>query len=520
MKVVSAEQMRRIEDRSEAAGVSKDALMENAGLAIARAVRHRLGHLVGVRVVVLVGPGNNGGDGLVAARHLYRWGARPLVYLCGRRPDVDPKLDSLRELDIPIVRAADDDGLAQLREWLSLAHAALDSVLGTGRSRPIEGQLAAILYALSSERARRPDLTLFAVDVPTGLDSDTGAVDPLTPTPDITLALGYPKLGMFSLPGAESVGELETLDIGIPDGLDDDVRVELMTADFAARLLPPRPVSAHKGSFGRALVVAGSPNYLGAAHLAATAATRVGAGLVTLAVPASLQASIAPNTTEPTFIPLPESSPGVVASQHAASALLDAMSGYDALLVGCGLGQADATREMLARLLLDGAPLPPTVVDADGLNFLASADYWPSSFAAPAALTPHPGEMARLTGESAARLQSARVGAAANAAQTWGKVVALKGAFTVVASPDGRAALSPFANPGLASAGTGDVLAGSIAGLLAQGVGLYDAATLGVYMHGAAGERVRAELGVAGMVAGDLLAQLPSAIRELAARRG
>ena len=521
VKVVSAAQMRRIEDRSEQTGVSKDTLMENAGLEVARAVRRRLGHLAGVRVVVLVGPGNNGGDGLVAARHLHRWGARVLAYLCGRRPSPDPKLDSLRALGTPVARASDDQGLALLREWLALAHAVVDSVLGTGRSRPIEGALASILSEISRARSSRRDLPLLALDVPTGLDADTGTVDPLTPSPDLTLALGYPKLGMFALPGAESIGALEVLDIGLPPGLDDDVRVELMTDASATRLAPPRPLAAHKGSFGRALIVAGSPNYVGAARLAALAATRVGAGLVTLAIPAALQPSAAAGATEPTFIPLPESSPGYADPERAASLLLDAMPGYDSLLIGCGLGQDERTRDLLERLLLGGAPIPPAVVDADALNFLASrGDAWSESFTQGAVLTPHPGEMSRLTREPSARLQSDRVASATNAAQAWGKVVALKGAFTVVAAPDGRVALSPFANPGLASAGTGDVLAGAIAGLLAQRVGLFDAATLGVYLHGAAGERVRTDLGDAGMVATDLLPELPKAIRALAGPRG
>ena len=526
VKVVSAAQMRRIEDRSEALSpfpVSKDTLMENAGLEVARSVRRRLGHLPGVRVVMLVGPGNNGGDGLVAARHLHRWGARVLAYLCGRRPSPDPKLDALRETEMLIVRATDDEGLALLREWLALAHAAVDSVLGTGRSRPIEGALASILAEVSRERSSRADLALFAVDVPTGLDADSGAVDPLTPRPDVTLALGYPKLGMFALPGCRELGRAGGAGhrhTGRPGrrracGVDD-------RGHRPRSWLPPsRPLAAHKGSFGRALVVAGSPNYVGAARLAASAATRAGAGLVTLAIPAGLQSSVASGTTEPTFIPLPESTPGFAEPERAAAMLLEAIDGYDSLLVGCGLGQDERTRGLLERLLLGGEPLPPSVVDADALNFLASrGDAWSDSLTSGAVLTPHPGEMSRLLGEPTTRLQADRVATATNAAAAWGKVVALKGAFTVVAAPDGRATLSPFANPGLASAGTGDVLAGAIAGLLAQGVGLFDAATLGVYLHGAAGERVRAELGDAGMVASDLLPELPRAIRALAGRRG
>ena len=551
MKVVSAEQMRRIEDRSEEAGVFKDALMENAGLAAARRVRHHVGHLAGVKVVVLVGPGNNGGDGLVTARHLHRWGARVVVYLCRDRRAPDPKLDIVRELGLPILKlhsplrsrvpASRDAGLARLKEPLASAHVVVDSVLGTGRARPIDGELEAILLELVDARARRPELRVFAMDLPTGLDADTGAVDPVTPPADVTLTLGYPKLGLFAFPGADRVGSLEVLDIGLPGGLDGDVEVELMTPAWAASMLPARPGAAHKGSFGRTLVVAGSRSYTGAAYLAAAAATRVGAGLVTVAIPRSLQMSVASKAAEPTYLPLPESSvsssiarfapgPGVVSPRDAASLVLDELDGYDALLVGCGLGQAPETRDFLGRLLLSGATLPPTVVDADGLNFLAGLSLklhsplrsrgngWHERFADRAILTPHPGEMSRLTGEPTTGIQADRVNKAKSSAVEWNKVIALKGAYTVVASPGGKTMLSPFANPGLASAGTGDVLAGAIAGLLSQGLALGDAAALGVYLHGSAGELVRNELGDAGMIASDLLPALPRVVKGLKGR--
>ena len=518
MKIVTSDQMREIEAHSERAGVSTDALMARAGLKVARRARHHLGHLAGAPITILVGPGNNGRDGLVAARHLCSWGARVLVYICLGRREPDHQLSLSRKLGLTVVSAAEDEGLTRLKEALASSHLVVDAVLGTGRARPIEGPLKAILDALAEARSRPWSPRILALDLPTGLDADTGAVDPMCPAADITVALGYPKVGLFSNSGADKVGTLEVVDIGIPAGLDADIDLELMTSAWASATLPARPSAAHKGTFGRTMVVAGSRDYIGAASLAANAATRVGAGLVTVAVPESLQAAVASRAAEPTYLPLPESSPGVI-SADAVSLILDNLAGYDALLIGCGIGQAPTTRELVERLLYSDAQLPPTVVDADALNILSMSQGdgsgWWERFTSEAVLTPHPGEMARLTGKSTSSIQDDRIGVAVESATGWNKVTVLKGAYTVVASPNGKTMLSPFANPGLASAGTGDVLAGAIAGLLTQGLTLEEAAALGVYLHGAAGERVRLMLGEAGMVAGDLLAALPLTIRDI-----
>jgi NAD(P)H-hydrate epimerase len=518
MKIVTSEQMRRIEERSEQAGVSTDRLMENAGLAVARSVRRRLGRVVGARVVVLAGPGNNGGDGLVAARRLLSWGADVTVYLTRDRVG-DPNLDSVVARCAPVVSADEADFLRRLAADLGRAQVVVDALLGTGRSRPIAGVVETVLRALSQARKERPSLRLLAVDLPTGLDADTGCVDPESVSADATMALGYPKVGHYAGSGAGHCGTVEVVDIGVPPTLDADVRLELMTAEWARALLPGRPPDAHKGTFGRVLIVAGSRSYVGAAKLAATAATRAGAGLVTLAVPESLRGEVASGSPEPTYLPLPEFSPGVH-SPTAAGVIMDRAGGYDALLVGCGLGLEDGTVEMVERLLYGDARLPPTVIDADALNVLARSQEleWWERLPRRVVVTPHPGEMGRLADEPAAAVQDDRIGAALRSAEKWNKVVVLKGAHTVVASPDGDAMVSPFANPGLASAGTGDVLAGIIAGLLAQGLDLGEAAALGVYLHGSAGERVRHEMGDAGMLASDLLPALPRSIKEL--RRG
>ena len=517
MKIVTSEEMRRIEERCEAAGIPTDTLMERAGLAVAQRVRHHLGHLAGVHVLVLVGRGNNGADGLVAAAHLRRWGADVTAYVCLERPTPDPWLDRARDRGVVVTHASSDDTLGALRGALDPAHAVVDAVLGTGRSRPIDGRLGSIFGSVSDAAAKRYGPRVIAVDLPSGLDVDTGESDPYTLNADVTVALGYPKLGLYSSGARERSGVVEVVDIGIPAAMDDDIALRLMSAERSRTLLPERPAAAHKGDFGRALIVAGSSNYVGAAYLAASAATRVGAGLVTLAVPAGVLAAVAGRAAEPTYLPLPESEPGELDAGAAEALISRSLPGYDALLVGCGLGQAPATKTLVRRLLCSGVPMPPTVVDADGLNILAAqGDGWWERLSTPTVLTPHPGEMSRLTGASTREIQADRVGCAVRAAAEWNTITVLKGAHTVVATPEGRAAISPYANAGLASAGTGDVLAGVVAGLISQGVRPEAAAELGVFLHGEAGERVRDDLGAAGMVAGDLLAALPRVIRDLA----
>ena len=510
MKIVTSDQMRTLEQRAERAGTSTDTLMENAGLEVARSVRRVLGRVVGTHTLILVGKGNNGGDGLVVARRLRSWGGHVAVCLVGDRPPGDPKLAPVLAQRTPIVTP----GTPELGAALASADIVVDAVLGTGRSRPIAGPLEALLRDVAAEKAKRPSLRLLAVDLPSGVDADTGAVDPACVGADVTVVLGRPKVGLYRFPGAEAAGRVEVADIGLPPDIDGDVPLDLMTRRWAASTLPSRPLSGHKGTFGRVMIVAGSRSYVGAAILAAGGAGRVGAGLVTLAAPRSLQAALAPQAVEATHFPLDEAAPGVHSPQ-AATQVVDEAARCRALLVGPGIGQAPETREMLDGLLLSDEPLPPTVIDADGLNLLAQHDGWWRRLSGPAVLTPHPGEMARLTGMSTAEVQGDRTAAALEAAERWGCIVVLKGAYTVVASPGGRAAVSPFANPALASAGTGDVLAGAVGGLLAQALDPMDAAALGVYLHGAAAEIVAPDRR-AGLLASDLLPAIPRAIAALA----
>ncbi len=515
MKVVTADQMRHIDQECAKAGLPTNVLMENAGKAVAEEVRRILGAIDRQRILILIGPGNNGGDGLVAARYLHDWGARVTLYLFSQRPAEDSNLELVRERGITCVEAAQDENLDRLDDLLSSTNAVIDALFGTGKSRPLGDIFVPALNKVSQVKERQPTLRIIALDVPSGLNADSGTVDPACLYADNTITLGFPKPGLFNPPGAERAGQITVVDIGIPSYLAEQVTTELITEGWARSVLPKRPLGANKGSFGRVLVVAGSINYIGAAYLACSGAIRVGAGLVTLAIPVSLQPILASKLTEVTYLPLPESGLGVISPQ-AARLILQELSNYDVLLLGCGLAQSHSAIRFIKSPLFRLPPAsPPLVLDADALNTLAKTPNWWQQLADDAILTPHPGEMARLAGVSIAEVQSDRVGMAKRVAQEWHKTIVLKGAYTVIVTPDGQPRISPIANPGLASAGTGDVLSGVIAGLVAQGLTLFDAAALGVYLHGKAGEMVRDRLGDAGMIATDLLPALPLVIKQL-----
>ncbi len=517
MKLVTTEEMRRLEQRSVEAGVSLDMLMENAGLSVAEEVgKLRGGSVAGCPITILCGPGNNGGDGLVAARHLYEWDAEVSLFLYKRRTEDDKNYKLLLERGFSHVDIEKDEGLSGLKEALASSEIVIDALFGTGKLRPLQGAIRELSEQVRKAKQSRPQLMVVALDLPSGLDADSGAIDPACLSADVTITLGYPKVGLFNFPGAEKLGKLIVADIGIPPKLADDIRTGLITTDWVKSLLPQRPLDANKGSFGKVLVSAASINYIGAAYLACAAATRVGAGLVTLATARSLQPILATKLNEVTYAPLPEAEPGVV-SAEVAPVFVEQLREYDVLLMGCGLGQHESTAKFIRETLFSLAPIMPrgVVLDADALNALAKHSKCWQKMDYQAILTPHPGEMARLTGLSVANVQAERLKVARRSAAEWGKVVVLKGAYTVIAAPDGRAKLNPSANAGLASAGTGDVLSGAIAGLLAQGLAPFDAACCGVYLHSAAGDTVKAELGDAGMVASDLLPVLPRVIKRL-----
>jgi NAD(P)H-hydrate epimerase len=549
VKIITVEKSRFLEKKANEGGLSFEEMMENAGRATALAIRRRIG-AQGKRVLMLVGPGNNGGDGLVAAHYLWEMGARVTCYLWKRNVDDDPNFRRAKDDRLPMLWAEDDDSFEALRGLLTGADAVVDALLGVGVDRPISGALKELLDVVRQTVSQQgapaqladtvpsqppaPVPLIVAVDCPSGLNCDTGALDPAAVPADLTVTFAYPKLGLLLFPGAEAVGHIVVADIGIPPELADDVALEMATPEQIQAWLPARPRSAHKGTFGSALIVAGSVNYVGAASLSGTGATRVGTGLVTVALPMPIQPAVAAKLTEATYLLLPHDM-GVV-STGAVPVLRKSLADYDALLLGPGLTQEKETVSFIHTFMgLEHAErrghigfvssggseqketldLPPLVIDADGLNALAAAEEWWKVLPPGTILTPHPGEMARLMGDdaTASDVQADRHRLAQRMAARWNAVVVLKGAFTVVADPDGRVVILPFANPALATAGSGDVLSGTIVGLRAQGMEAFEAAVAGAYLHGLAGELARSDLGDMGVVAGDLPPRLPQALR-------
>ncbi len=516
MKLLTSAEMRELEERAEAAGVSTVTLMENAGLAVAQEIWMQLGSLEDRRIAVLVGPGNNGGDGLVAARHLFEWGAQVRVYALRERHD--GQWTQTEEAGVPCGTVSEDDNFEALEALLSGAEAIVDALLGTGSSRPIEGDLAEIMQRLAAIRSRTVKPKLVAVDLPTGLDADSGRLDPLAVAADETVTFHAPKVGLYMQPGASAAGSVQQVEIGIPPGLDEDLQTEVLERRAAKALLPDRPSDGHKGTFGRVLVIAGSSRYPGAAVLAARGAYRAGAGLVTIATPQSIASQMVAAIPEATLLPLPEYDDGVISGFAAWEIVRDELESVDAVVIGCGFGRHDHSGKFVREFLVspEVAAVRGVVVDADGLNLLSADMSVLPNAVAPVVVTPHPGEMGTLTGLTTDDVQGQRLTIARDRASEWNCHVVLKGANTVVATPDNRARVSEVAQPALATAGTGDVLSGAIGALIAQGLNPFDASTLGVYLHGDAGNRAARTHGTIGVTAGDVADQLAMASRSLA----
>jgi hydroxyethylthiazole kinase-like uncharacterized protein yjeF len=543
MRIVTTAEMRRLEQLTVEGGLSYSEMMENAGRATARVIEERLTPSDG-RIVFLVGARNNGGDGLVAANYLRLSGYEVACYALKNRNGDDPNVLRLTKLGVTLSLAENDPGWNNLSQLLTGCSAVVDSLLGTGSVGPLRGLVPDLLdrICVHLHKAQHKGLTwplllgeqrteyktlVIAVDLPSGMNADTGEVDEHTLKADLTVTFGYPKLGHVLLPGAGYVGQLVVADIGLVSPADDLGAPQLATPDMVAGWLPKRPNNSHKGTFGSTLIVGGSAGYVGAPRLAAEAAYRAGAGLVTLALPATIYPLVASQLPEATYLVLADDH-GSLTTQ-ATSALNARLKQYTALLIGPGLGTEPETAAFITTFLLGdqqilgyhldcGATgikpvLPPTVIDADGLNLIAAAERWWEQLPDNCILTPHPGEMARLCRCDIQQVQACRIEMAREKAQAWHCTVVLKGACTIVASASGQTTILPFTNPLLAVAGTGDVLAGVITGLLAQGIPAYQAAICGAYMHGIAGELKRSDLGESGLLAHELLPLLALAAK-------
>lgn len=511
-KVATAEQMRELDRRAvDEFGVPSLDLMENAGRHVSEAVRDILGSLKGKHVTIVAGRGNNGGDGFVAARHLHEAGAEVSVFLLADPTDVKgdarTNLDVLLKTGLPVesIRSA-----SEIESALTRSHAVIDAIFGTGLSGEVKGLPADVIKAIDA--SRRP---VVAVDVPSGLDADTGQIWGVCVNAACTVTFALPKIGLVTFPGAACVGRLIVGDIGIPDQLYDGINVELPDDAWVAARLPKRPPDAHKGTFGTVVLIAGSLGLTGAAAMAGEAGLRSGAGLSTLAVPASLQDVMAAKLTEVMTRGLPETSDtgSRAIGADALKPALELCQEAAAVVLGCGLGTHPDTCKFVHKLVQSARK--PMVIDADGLNCLAKDTRTLEGEHTELVITPHPGEMARLLGTTARGVQSNRIDAARQAASRFHCIVVLKGARTLTADPSGRVFINPTANAGMATGGTGDVLAGAIGGLLAQGLSPFDGAACGVFIHGKAGDIAACGIGMAGMIAGDVLRALPEALKEL-----
>lgn len=557
VKILSVEQVRAVEAAADASGLTYDRMMQNAGRAVAERVLKLAAGREDIRVTVLVGSGNNGGDGLVAGCIIAQQStAQVRFYLLKTRDENDANFKAVRDAGLFIALAENDHDYRVLRNIVASADIVIDALFGIGVRLPLKGAaekvLRAVRQALNDEQRPAGDGRIItpsrpaqpvpharpymvAVDCPSGLDCDSGELDAGAIFADETVTFIAAKPGLLQFPGAAAVGELHVATIGVPNDLP-EMQVDaplLVDAELVRALLPPRTANANKGTFGKALIVAGSANYVGAPGLAAMAAYRAGAGLVTVGAPGPVASALGGHLLEPTWILLPHDM-GVLV-EGAARLIRQEAARYDALLLGPGWGRETSTRDLLLSLFeisargqqprrpigfaaaaaeaalseSSTAAFPPLVIDADGLNLLSEIENWWDKLPPNAVLTPHPGEMARLAKMEIQDIQAWRLEVARNKAVEWKTVLLLKGAHTVIAEPGGQTAILPFKTDALATAGSGDVLAGIITGLLAQGLSPFLAAVAGAYLHGLAGlNAARRQGSTRSVVAGDVLQTL------------
>jgi NAD(P)H-hydrate epimerase len=513
MKIVTGTEMQSLDRRTIVeAQIPGAVLMERAGEGIVRHLEDYCGPARGKTITILCGKGNNGGDGLVVARLLHRRRARIHVILLTPITDLgrDTAMMYRRLVRIAgrtaIVRFRSID---QTRTLLASSDILVDALLGTGLSAAVTGAYREAIKLINN--AGKP---VIAIDIPSGLHADTGAILGQAIRATLTVTCGLPKLGLYVNAGIDQAGAVRVADIGIPSAYVDaiETRTLLLTADGAFESLPERMPSSHKGTFGHAGIIAGSVGKTGAAALAAQAALRVGAGLVTVATPSSVNDVLEGKLLEAMTMPLPETKARTLA-RSGLDRILAFIQARKAVAIGPGLSTHHETVELVQSLMqhLDR----PSVLDADALNALTGRALLLTECKTPPILTPHPGEMARLEVDATTQSVNAdRIGTAKRFAQERGVFVVLKGARTVIARPDGLIAICPTGNPGMATAGTGDVLTGMIVGLLAQGIPAWDAACTATYFHGLAGDLAAQQFGQEGMLAGDLIAQIPYAFQQ------
>ena len=514
MILVTAKEMQEMDRRTiEDFGIPGMVLMENAGRGATRFLLEQFPDIENKRIGVIAGRGNNGGDGYVMARYLKQKGVHVTVYLLTLanrvQGDAEANLKFLKPLDVPLVEIPDEASFSKYQSEMAGVDLWIDAILGTGLRSDVKGYFKTVIEFING--LHKP---VFAVDIPTGLNSDTGQVCGTCLRASATATFAFAKTGHKIHPGMQYTGALNIVDIGIPSPIVEEVmpRQWLLTRERIQSCLTPRMPDAHKGTTGHLLVVAGSPGKSGAAAMTSIAALRSGAGLVTLGIAETLNAVLESQVLEAMTAPLPETQPGVL-GESAFDTIKNLMAGKKCVAIGPGLGQAEKTRKLVHKIVKSSSI--PLVVDADGLNNLAGQAQILKSAKAPVILTPHPGEMARLMDTGIGAVQHDRIKCARDFAAGFNVHVILKGAGTVIAHPDGRVFINPTGNAGMASGGMGDVLTGIIAGLITQGLSPEDACRAGVYLHGAAADSLVETIGPYGYLAGDLMGAIPGEIKKI-----
>ena len=517
INLVTVEEMRAIEKEGDANGVPYTEMMERAGNGLAHITHQCYFQQTQPVVLALVGSGNNGGDALVALAEMIRLGWQGRAYLVRERPNDDPLLERVRQAGGQVFDLRDDPQFELLDAALEAAGVLLDGVLGTGIKLPVYPELEQVLRHVQG-RANKP--AIVAVDCPSGVNCDTGEASPAALSADLTICMDAVKKGLLKFPAFALCGRIATVDLGLPENLASrqNIRNQVLSSNFVRKNLPARPLDAHKGTFGTAMVVAGSINYNGAALLAGEAAYRSGAGLVCLAVARPVQQLLAASLPEAIWLPL-DHKDGFIAA-GASHEILSNLDRITAVLIGPGMGNQPATADFVEKLVdsskAEALRKIPLVLDADGLRLVTRIPGWPDLLPSKTVLTPHPGEMSALTDLSVPEILANREKTARKYARQWGHIVVLKGAFTIIASPNGSTWTAALATPALATAGTGDVLAGLITGLLAQGVPPLEAAGCAVWIYGQAGLKAAEKMGqTASVLAGDVLRAVPEVLREL-----
>lgn len=514
MKVVTPVQMREIDSYTiSSMGIPGTVLMENAALRVVDEIIKDLGNVKAKNICLFAGKGNNGGDAFAVARHLYNKGAKVTVFVLANKKDITgdarTNLDILEKMGVDTVEVLDTGKLNDMESILDRAELIVDGIFGTGLKGSVKGFLEEVIRLINNKNA-----AVLAVDIPSGINGETGEILGTCIKAYKTVTFGFPKLGHFLHPGCEYTGKLIVADISIPESAAQKFGINHFIMDEATlkSLMPQRRRNSNKGDYGKIFVITGSRGMTGAGYLAGAAALRTGAGLVYLGVPSSLVSVYDSNLIEAVTIPLEDKNLGYL-SKECIPQVIKQLEGMDAVAIGPGISTKGDAADVVYNIVKNCSV--PMVIDADGINAISKDVSILRQCKAKVVLTPHPGEMARLLGTCIKDVQKDRVNIARDFSAKWGVVTVLKGSRTIVAAPDGRVYINLSGNSGMATGGTGDVLTGIIAGLIGQGLEPVEASIAGVYLHGLSGDSVANIKGEHGLIAGDLVEELPYTIKRL-----